>query len=94
MIGIEQDVSISTFLISGVIAIVGWALRGGIKLLIAAIQLLVKKMVETISKVDLLDAKIADILKTMGDVEKTKRDLNEYYKRLKTLEDDFQNLKQ
>ncbi len=94
MMGLDNDISLSTLVMSGVVAVVGWLLRGGMKLLVLAIQTLVKKMVETISKVDLLDAKIADILKTIGDHEKMKTDINAFYARLKKLEEEFTTFKQ
>ena len=92
--GMENDISMSTVLISSAVALASWALRGSFKLLISAIQMLVKKMIETISRVDLLDAKITDILRTIGDVEKSKRDINEGFVRIKKLEDDFRQFKQ
>ncbi len=94
MIGLENDVSVSTLVVSAVIAGVGWAVKGAAKLLIAAIETVVKKMVETISKVDTLDAKLASLVQTIGDVGKMRQDQNEYFRRLKQLEADFQQLKQ
>ena len=91
---IENDVSASTLIISAVIAGVGWVLKGAAKLLVNAGEALVKKLVETISKVETLDSKINQVVQTIGNVEKTRTDLNEYYKRLKALESEVDSLKQ
>lgn len=91
---VTNDVSINSILITGAIAVAGYLLRGGAKLLVLAIETLVKKLVETIAKVETLDANIKHIFEVLATVEKNKNDLNEYFKRLKNLEDEFQKLKQ
>ncbi len=82
----SNDLSLSTLIISTVVALVGWGLKGVGALLMDAIKNLITKLIETIAKVELLDAKLSDVIKTVGDVEKMRDDINAYYKRLKELE--------
>jgi phosphopentomutase len=81
---IQNDLSLSTILISsvsvGAIGLVGWALKETAKTLIST-------LIKTMARVEMLDGKIADILKQTGAFPKMQQDLNEYYKRLKEIED-------
>ncbi len=94
MISLENDVSLSTLVVSGVIAAVGFILKATGKLLVTAVTELIKKLVETIGRVDTLDANLARVVGAVAAVEKNRADLNEYYKRLKVLEGDVEQLKQ
>ena len=81
---IQQDVSVSTMLISAVIALVGWGLK-------KTATALVVKIVELIIKLTLVDGKMAEITSAVAEVPRIKADVNEYYRRLKKLEHDFAN---
>ncbi len=65
-------------IVSVVVAVVGWALK---KLGESLVDLLIENKAQT----QLLDAKLAKVIDTIGDVEKMRRDINLYYKELKDL---------
>lgn len=72
---------------SAVVALVGYGLKAVAWALIEAMQALVKKLVETISRVEILDSKMDVLTQAVGDVQKIRTDLNSFYARLKKLED-------
>lgn len=84
-----NDISLNTLFISGVVAITGLALRGAVWGLAEICKTLIVKLIETMSRVDLLDQKFKDLLEVIGDVQKIRYDLNGFYSRLKKLEDKF-----
>lgn len=88
---IASDVSINTLIISGVVALVGYALKGALWATGAACKKLTETLISTIADVKVLDAKLADLIQTVGDVQKIKTDLNMLYGRLKDLEDKYRS---
>lgn len=77
---IQNDLSLSTLVISGVVALCAWGLKETGRTLITT-------LIKTIAKVEMLDAKLVDVLKLTGHFPKMQSDLNEYYSRLKKLEE-------
>lgn len=86
---VNFDLSLNTLIISGVVALVGWGLKGVAWALIEAIKQLVSTLVTTIAKVEILDAKMGELTHAVGDIQKMRTDINEYYKRLRALEREF-----
>lgn len=84
-----NDISLSTLFLSGVVALCALGLRGAIWGLAEVCKALIVKLIETMSRVDLLDQKFKDLLEVIGDVQKIRYDLNGFYSRLKKLEDKF-----
>lgn len=91
MNGIENDLSLNTIIISGVVALVGYGLKSVGKALIDAIIDLVKHLVSTTAKVQMLEAKLSELIRAVGDVEKIRTDLNRAFSRIKELDDKFKN---
>lgn len=87
---VSFDLSLNTIVQSIVIVGVGLAMRGIAWALIEAIKTLVTRLIETIAKVELIDAKMGKIVDTVGDVEKMRRDINEYYRQLKELKKELE----
>ena len=79
---ITNDIGLSTILIGFLIAAVGWGLKETAKSLILT-------LVKTIAKVEMLDAKLLEIVKAMAMFPKMQQDLNEYYARLKKIESEL-----
>lgn len=90
---LEVDLSLNTLIISLVIFIVGLMVKATSWALIEAIKSLVTKLVETVARVEVLDEKLKDILKTIGDVDRLRQDLTNGFKRIKKLEDELEDLK-
>ncbi len=86
-----QGVDINTLIIAGAIGLVGWGLRGVAGALIESIKQLITHLIQTVAKVQLLENKLTELIQAVGDVQKIRYDLNNYYDRLKKLEDKYQN---
>jgi len=71
---------VSTAVISGTIAFVGW---GAKKLIVE----LVTYLVRTIAKVELLNERLTQMIEIVDGVPKLKSDLNRLYSRIKDLEE-------
>ena len=84
---LQTDISLNTLIISLVVALVGWALKGALWATGEACKKLIETLLTTMAKVEVLDAKLLDLIKTVGDVQKIRTDLNSFYTRLKELED-------
>lgn len=91
---VVNDISLSTILITVAIAVGGWLLRETGKAIVKVITKLIETLLQTMADVKTLDSKLKDLINAVGDVQKIRNDLNQYYKRLKTLEDEFENQKQ
>ena len=83
------DLSLNTVIISGVVAIVGWLLKGAMWALGEICKQLILKLVETISKVEAFDKDLKKVVEAVGAVQKIRTDLNGFYDRLKELEGKF-----
>lgn len=83
---IQNDLSLSTLVISSVstivIALVGWGLKESIKTLIST-------LLKTMAQVSVLDAKLVEVIKAQNEFPKMKQDLNAYFERLKKIESDL-----
>jgi hypothetical protein len=86
------DVVISTMIVSAVVALVGWFLKGGISLLVDAIKALIAKLTETIARVEVLDSKLGVVTEAIGDVQKIRYDVNGLYRRLEVAEEKINNM--
>lgn len=86
---IDFDLSLNTLIISGVILLSGYLVKGAAWLLVEGMKTLVKKLVETIGKVEVLSSKMDTLTQAVGDVTKIRSDLNSYYERLKQVEKKF-----
>lgn len=84
---IHNDVSLNTLIVSLVVAIAGWALKGAMWALGEACKNLVQHLVKTLVKVESLDNKVGELIQAVGDIQKIRTDLNGFYERLKKLED-------
>jgi hypothetical protein len=87
MIAFHADLSLNTLIISGVVALVGYALKGAMWALGEICKNLISTLVNTIAKVELLDAKVSQVIEAVGDVHKIRSDLNGFYSRLKSIEE-------
>jgi len=85
------DISLSTLVLSAVVCLVGWGLKAVAWAIIESIKTLVTTLVSTIAKVEILDSKMSELTHAVGDIQKMRTDVNEYYKRLKILEAYFKN---
>lgn len=89
MIGIENDLSLNTLIVSGVIAVVGWALKKTLSflcgLLVDSIKSLIKKLTETMTRMEMLSAKVDVLTVAVGDHEKLRKDIEIYFTELKKL---------
>jgi len=85
----QVDLSLNTLVVSGAVALVGYGLRVVVLTLVAAIKGLTAKLVETIAKVEILDSKMSQLTHAVGDFQKSKTDINEYFNRLRKLEKEF-----
>lgn len=81
------DLSLNTLIISGVVILVGWGLKGAMWALGEACKNLVTTLISTMAKVELLDSKVTELINAVGDVHKIRHDLNGFYSRLKELEE-------
>lgn len=75
-------IMVATFVVSTVIAAVGWGLK-------EVATNLITTLVKTIGRVEILDSKLEKLIETVGDVQKIRTDLNGFYARLKELESSF-----
>lgn len=87
MIAFDAHISLNAVVISCAVALVGWALKGAMWALGEACKNLITTLITTMAKVELLDAKVGQIIEAIGDVHKIRSDLNGFYTRLKKLED-------
>lgn len=83
---IAYDLSLNTIIISVVVAIVGWLLKGVAWALAEVCKQLIETLIRTMSKVEVLESKINDILAMRGDVERIKTDLNTAFGKIRELE--------
>jgi hypothetical protein len=88
---INFDLSLNTLIVSGVVAMVGWSLRGLTWMFVEAVQKLIKTLIETIARVEVLNAKMDVLTKAVGDVQRIRDDLNGFYDRLRKIEAEFKN---
>lgn len=86
---LDFDLSLNTLIISGVILLSGYLVKGAAWLLVEGMKTLIKKLVETIGKVEVLSSKMDTLTHAVGDVQKIRSDLNSYYERLKQVEKKF-----
>jgi len=91
---IENDLSLNTVIVSAMIAGGAWVLRNGVTLLIESIKLGIKYAAELIGKMQVLDSKMTDFLNRTNDHEKLRADVNEYYKQLRKLKAEVDELRQ
>jgi len=94
---ITNDLSANTLIVSFVIAAVGWGLKKSltflITLLVDAIGKLIKKLTETIGRVEILDTKMSALTHAVGDHEKLRKDIQLYFSELKDLRKQFEEFK-
>lgn len=81
-----HDVSINTFIISVVVALVGYGLKAALWALGEVGKNLISTLITTMGKVEALEADLTKLIAAVGDVQKIRSDLNEFYSRLKKLE--------
>lgn len=67
------------FLTPGVVALVGWGLK-------SVIVKLITTLIANMAKVELLDAKLTELIAAVGDVQKLRADQNALFARVKTIE--------
>lgn len=77
------EFSLNTIIISGVVALVGWGLKGAAWALGETCKRLIEKLIQTITKVEVLESKINDVLAMRADVDKLKYDVNNLYAKLR-----------
>lgn len=91
---IDFDLSLNTLIITVVILISGYLVKGAAWMLVEGMKTLVKKLVETIAKVEVLSSKMDTLTQAVGDVQKIRSDLNAYFERLKLVEKKFREEKE
>jgi hypothetical protein len=79
MINLVNDISVSTMIISFVIMAVGWGAKEIAKSLI-------KHLIETAAKVQLLESKIGEVLNLANSIPKIQKDLNIAFQKIEDLE--------
>jgi len=93
-ITITNDLSANTLIVSFVIAAVGWGLKKTltfvVTLLVDSIGKLIKKLTETIGRVEILDSKMDSLTVAVGDHAKLRKDIETYFTELKTLKQKFE----
>ncbi len=82
------DVSVNTLIISGVVGLCTFLMKGTGHALVTLGKELVMTLTRTIVKVETLDKELTKLIAAVGDVQKIRSDLNEFYARLKKLEDE------
>lgn len=88
-----NDLSLSTAVISFVIALVGWGLKSTITGLIKYLKSNIEEMAKLKTELVSVEIKVQSVLELFNDVQKLKTDLNIYYSRLRQVEDDVRQLK-
>lgn len=81
-----NDISANTVIISAVIGVCAYLLRGGVNYLASRISLLIEALWKNQAAMVLLDAKVKEVISVVNDMPKLKADLNTYYKRLRLIE--------
>ncbi len=81
-----NDLSANTIIISAVVGLCMYFLKGAITFLAAKIGLLIEALWKNQASMVLLEAKIKEIIDIVNDVPKLKTDLNSYYARLRFAE--------
>ncbi len=84
---VVNDLSLNTLIISGVVAVVGYLLKGVLWALGEVCKTLIETLLKTMAKVEVLDTQLSKVIEAVGDVQKIRTDLNGFYARLKVLED-------
>lgn len=77
---ISQDTIVTAIAVLGA----SWGLKEGMKKLIIK---LIEVLTNTVVKVEILDAKMTEVLSAIQSIPKMKEDLNSYYKRLRVVEE-------
>ena len=75
-----MPISLDTIIVSVVIGGVGWALK-------IAIQELIKTLLQTMATVEVFRQKIDGFSIAIAEIEKMKKDLNQYYSELKKIKE-------
>lgn len=81
------DVSLNTLIISAVVGLVGWGLKGVAWALGETCKKLIVTLTTTIVKVEMLEKDLAKVTEAIGEVQRIRTDLNSFYGRLKEVED-------
>lgn len=96
LIEFHNDVSLSTVILTVGGGIAVWVLKKtltfAVTLLVDAIKSLIKKLTETVGKVELLEVKLDSLTKAVGDHEKLRSDIKVYFDELKSLKKKFEEL--
>ncbi len=85
------DVSLNTLIISAVVGIVGYLLKGVAWALGETCKNLITTLTRTIIKVEMLEKDLAKVAEAIGEVQRIRVDLNGFYARLKEVEDKFKS---
>lgn len=83
MIGVNADLSLNTIVISAVVGLVGWALKGTAWALGETCKQLIETLIKTITKVEVLESKITAVLAMRAEVDKLKYDVNNLYAKVR-----------
>lgn len=86
-----KGVSVNTLILSAAIGIAAWFLKGVAWALAELGKSLIAHVVNLLGKISTLDAKMSELTHAIGDLQKMRNDINEYYKRLRVLERNFEN---
>jgi hypothetical protein len=92
----HNDISLSTVVLTFAGGVAVWVLKKTltflVTLLVDAIGKLVKKLTETVGKVELLEVKLDSLTKAVGDHEKLRGDIKVYFDELKSLKKKFEEI--
>jgi ascorbate-specific PTS system EIIC-type component UlaA len=87
------NLDINSLITTGAILVAVWLLKGlawllieTSKALVGAAKTLITNLIETKAQVELLDAKMEKLLEMLHDMPKLKSDLNELFKRVRSIE--------
>lgn len=96
LIEFHNDVSVSTVILTLVGGAAVWILKKtftfAVNTLVDAIKSLIKKLTETVGKVELLEVKLDSLTKAVGDHEKLRSDIKVYFDELKSLKKKFEEI--
>lgn len=90
---ITNDISWNTLIISAVVAVCAWILKGIGKLVVKSVEAAIAYMIQLIKKVETLDSKMIQLNDAVSDHEKLRGDINQYYKQHRELRAEFEKFK-
>lgn len=86
VVDFKADLSLNTLIITVVLGLVGWGIKGVAWALAETCKQLIQTLLRTITKVEVLESKIVEVLALRSEVDKIKFDLNNLYAKVKEIQ--------